>query len=135
MALQQYARASINVVGVGTLSEAASITVRRSTNSNPVQTIAKGYSGETPGACMSELTIESAVPSTGFELDPGPFMLALNPNAGGPNPDGVTFEVSISDGPTFSFTGFVIEDNFSYAVNSNSSISFTVRGEFNTTWQ
>ena len=136
MALQQYARAQISIAGVGVLSEAASITVRRSTNSNAVTTIAKGYCGETPGACMSELTVESAVPSTGYELDPGPFMLALNPQAGGLNPDGTTFEVSVLDGgPTFSFTGYIIEDSFSYSTNANSSLSFTVRGQFNTTWQ
>lgn len=134
MALQQYTRASIKIAGVGDLGEATSISLKRSTNSTAAVNISKGYVGETPGAVMTELTVESVVPSTGFELDPGPYMQALNPNAGGPNPDGVTFEITLTNGSTFIFTGFIIEDSFSYAINSNAGLSFTVRGEFNTTW-
>ena len=74
--LQIYTLAYVTVNGA-ILTEEASITVHRRTNSNAVNTVAKGYAGESPGAPNCEIQVKNAVPSADFELNPGPFMKAL----------------------------------------------------------
>lgn len=56
------------------LSEATSIRINKNPNLNLVSTLAKGFSGVTLGAAMCEITIETAVPSADFEVNPDRFM-------------------------------------------------------------
>lgn len=132
----KYAYATIIIDGVGVLSEEASISLDRTTNSQPVMTVVKGYTGESPGAPMVELSVDSAVPSTGFELDPGLYMAALSLNSHGENPNGVNFTIVLSEGAvSFGFKGFIYADNFQHAVNSASKLTFRARGAFVNKWQ
>lgn len=117
--LQLYTNASVYVNG-GLLAEEASVQVSRATNSQQVITVAKGYAGESPGAAMCEITVESAVPADDFELNPGKFM--------GENQI-VEFTV-FAAGNTLTFKGFIISDNFSHAANTESKLSFQARGSF-----
>ena len=133
MALVQYARANIKIDG-NLLAEEASVTINRTTNSQPVSTVYHGYNGETPGAPMCELSVDNAVPSSAIEFDPGSYMLALS-SLGGPDPNGVKFEIEIPGGPTFQFDGFIVSDNFSHAINASSKITFTARGRLESTWE
>ena len=131
----QYAWATIEVEGVGILAQEASISIDRNTNSQPVFTTVLGYNGESPGAGVCELSVDSAVPSTGFELDPGRYMSALCLNTSGLLPNGVTFIIHLATGQSLNFKGYIYTDNFSHAVNSASKLSFKARGKFSNTWE
>jgi hypothetical protein len=117
--LQQYTKALVYIDG-GLLSEEATVTVRRNTGSQPVKTTAKGYAGESPGAAMTELDVENAVPSADFELDPGKYMANLD-----------TAEVTIfAAGRTLTTKGTIFSDNFAHGVETAAKLSFNFRGAF-----
>lgn len=117
--LQQYTQ-GIPYVDGAALTEATSVRVRRATNSQPVNTIAKGYAGESPGAGMIEIDVENAVPSLAFELNPGKFMKNL-----------ATCEFTLFAGnATLTVKGFIVEDSFQAGVNAASGLSFTFRAPF-----
>lgn len=102
------------------LTEEASLTVNRATNSQPVNTVAKGYSGESPGAPTVEIQVTNAVPAADFELDAGGFMEALIPCEMG----------VIVAGKQMMAKGFIVSDSFKHSVNSESNYDFTFRGGF-----
>lgn len=117
--LQKYTQATVYIDGA-LLAEEAKVSVKRTTGSQSVVTVAKGYAGESPGAPMIEVTVESAVPSADFELNPGRFMTGLE-----------SCELTIfAAGRTLTTKGFIIEDDFSHAANSQSQLSFTFRGPY-----
>ena len=127
MALNLYSIGEIYINSQFAMQE-ASMTFSRKTNSQAVLTVALGYAGESPGAPMCEVEVTNAVPSAGFEIDPGKFMgstgggaqTALQP---------VQFTLFVA-GKTLVFKGFIIEDSFSHAVNSEAKLNFKARGEF-----
>jgi len=122
--LQLYAVASVYVNG-SLLAEEVSINITRESNSESIDTVALGYAGEVLGSLRAEVTVESAVPAVGFELDPGRFM-------------GVMQEISFSlfvGNSTMTFKGFIVSDNFSHAVNGPASLSFKAKGTFIDRWQ
>jgi hypothetical protein len=102
------------------LTEEASLTVNRATNSQAVNTVAKGYAGESPGAPTVEIQVTNAVPAADFELNAGPFMKALK---------AVEMGV-ICAGKQLVAKGFIISDSFKHSVNSESNYDFTFRGGF-----
>lgn len=117
--LQTYSKVSIYVNSF-LLAEAVDVQVSRQTNSSQIITIEKGYAGESPGAAMCTISVKNAVPSSDFELDPGKFMT-----------DNKVVEFTVfAGGRTLVFKGFIISDNFSYAANSESSLSFEARGNY-----
>ncbi len=117
--LQIYTLAFVTVGGA-LLTEEASVTVHRKTNSNAVNTVAKGYAGESPGAANCEVQIKNAVPSAAFELDPGPFMKSLQ-----------SVEIGvIAAGKQIIVPGFIIEDTFTHGVNQEAMLDFSFRGVF-----
>jgi hypothetical protein len=117
--LQVYTKATVYIDG-NLLSEEASISVKRSTGSQPVKTVAKGYSGESPGAPMAEGQCENAVPAADFEMDPGQYMANLQ-----------SAELTVfAAGSTFTTTVFIYEDNFSHAVETQSKLAFSFRGPY-----
>jgi hypothetical protein len=116
---QLYTVAYIYING-SLLAEEASLNVDRVTNSQEVLTVAKGYAGESPGAAMTQVSVDNAVPSADFEFNPGNFMGAMQP-----------VEITVfAANNKLTFTGFIISDNFSHAVNSASKLSFSARGSF-----
>ena len=117
--LQLYTAAFVYVNGA-LLAEEASVTVNRSTNSQQVITVAKGYAGESPGAAMCEVTVESAVPAGDFEFNTSSSLEELR----------VTEFTIFAAGNTLTFKGFIISDNFSHAANTESKLSFSARGQF-----
>lgn len=102
------------------LTEEASVTVNRATNSQAVNTVAKGYSGESPGAASVEIQVSSAVPSADFEMNPGKYMKALKE---------VEIGVLVA-GKQLTARGFIISDSFKHSVNNESMIDFSFRGAF-----
>ncbi len=117
--LQLYSLAYVLVDGA-ILTEEASVTVNRATNSQAVNTVAKGYAGESPGAASVEIQVSSAVPSSDFELNPGRFMKALKD---------VEIGVLVA-GKQLTARGFIISDSFKHSVNAESMLDFTFRGSF-----
>lgn len=109
------------LVNQAILTEEGSVTVNRATNSQPVNTVAKGYAGESPGAAMVEIQVDSAVPSAGFEMNPGEFMKNLK-----------ECEIGLlgPGGKQLTAKGFIISDSFSHSVNNESKLSFSFRGKF-----
>jgi len=106
------------------LAQEISVTVRRSTNSNPVSTVVGGYSGESPGAPTVEIDVDNAVPSGDFELNPGAYMGNL----------GVA-EISIfAASRTITVKGFIIEDSFTHGVSAAAGLSFKFRGKYDGDW-
>lgn len=118
-ALQLYTLAYVLVDGA-ILTEEASVTVNRATNSQAVNTVAKGYAGESPGAASVEIQVSSAVPSADFELDPGRFMKSLKD---------VEIGILVA-GRQMTVRGFIISDSFKHSVGSESTLEFTFRGAF-----
>lgn len=102
------------------LSEEASVSVSRETGSNPVKTVAKGYSGEAPGAGMIELDVTSMIPAKGIEFNAGKYMKTMTPIEMG----------LLAFGEQLTFKGFIIADSFKHSVNSESSYEFKCRGAF-----
>lgn len=117
--LSLYSLAYVLVDGA-ILTEEASVTVNRATNSQAVNTVAKGYAGESPGAASVEIQVSSAVPSADFELDPGRFMKALKD---------VEIGILVA-GKQLTARGFIISDSFKHSVNSESMLDFNFRGGF-----
>ena len=56
------------------LAEEASVTINKRSGLNPVYTVAKGFAGMSQGAGTIELTIDMAVPSSDFEINPDKYM-------------------------------------------------------------
>lgn len=117
--LQLYTLASVYVDG-RLLTEEGSVQVKRMTNSQPVTTVAKGYAGESPGAATIEITVDNAVPSRDFELNPDAYMATLK-----------SAEITLfAAGKTLTVKGYIVEDTFSHSTNNPSGLSFTFRGPF-----
>lgn len=120
--LQVYSIASIFITspskGTILLAEEGSVTLDRSTASNPVKTVQKGYAGESPGAGMTEVSVESAVPAADFEFEAGQLMADLTP---------VKFTIFAANS-TLQFDGFIISDTFSHSVDGEAKLSFKARG-------
>jgi hypothetical protein len=116
--VQQYALLYATVNGA-LLTEEASINVTRQTRSQEVNTTAKGYAGESPGAVLMEIDVTSAVPATGIEFDAFSAMVSLTPvNLGILGPGGKVLKVK----------GFIISDSIQHSVNSESKYDFKFRG-------
>lgn len=120
-----YAVGQIQIVlpngSIVNLAEASSISLDFSTNSNPVNTLGNGYGGESPGASMCEISVDSAIPEVGFEFDPTQFMANLSK---------VKF-LTVLANSLQQFDGFIITVNVTTAVNSEAKLSFKARGSFN----
>lgn len=117
--LQLYTKASVYIDGA-LLAEESDVTVKRMTGAQVVKTVAKGFSGLSPGAPMLQISVTNAVPSTDFEYNPGSDMSDL-----------VVKEVTIfAAGRTLTSKGFITDDNFSHASESQSKLSFEFTGQF-----
>lgn len=117
--LQLYSLAYVLVDGA-ILTEEGSVQVNRATNSQAVNTVAKGYAGESPGAANCEIQVTSAVPSADFEMNPGKYMKGLKE---------VEIGVLVA-GKQLTAKGFIISDSFKHSVNNESSLDFSFRGSF-----
>jgi hypothetical protein len=118
--LQQYTLLYGTVNG-SLLTEEASISVKRASNSSAVNTVAKGYAGESPGAANCTIDVKNAVPAAGFEFDAGPVINGLIPaEIGVVGPGGQRLIVPC----------FIIEDSIDHSVGSASNYDFQARGRF-----
>jgi len=101
------------------LAEEKSVTIDRTTNSQAVNTVPKGYAGESPGAAMSEFTVDNAIPAAGFEFNAGAKMAGLIP----------THLYFIGPGgEQYKGECFIISDSVKHGVNQEATYSFRARG-------
>jgi hypothetical protein len=115
--VQRYSKAAIYVNSLP-LTEESNVTVKREDGGNAVKTVAKGYSGRSPGAPMTMITVKNAVPSADFEFNPGPFMNNTEP-----------VEVTVfAAGRTLTVSGFIISDNFQHGVDAAAELEFEFEG-------
>ncbi len=115
--VQTYSKAVVYVNG-NLLTEESTATVKREAGGNAVKTVAKGYSGRSPGAPMTMITVKNAVPSEDFEFNPGAFMNNT-----------VAVEVSVfAAGRTLTVEGFIISDNFQHGVDAAAELEFEFEG-------
>jgi hypothetical protein len=99
--------------------EETSVKISRDTKAQVIETVARGFAGVSPGARMMTVSVEAAVPSADFEVNPGKFMTGLQ-----------VVELTIfAAGRTLTSKGFFLSDNFSHATNSPSGLSFDFTGE------
>lgn len=123
MAAELYTNAALYINGAMML-QSVSVQISRKTNAQPQLTLAKGWAGMSPGAPMLEVTFSNAVPAAGMEYDPGAVMAALGTEA---------FTI-FAGNASLTTTGFVTEDTFKKAVNSEASHDITMMCEF-AEWQ
>lgn len=123
MALSLYTQAEVFING-SKLAEEAQVSVERNTNAQVVNTVAKGFAGLATGAPVMNIKITNAVPALAFELNPGTFM-------GMPSGGSLQIvEVTIfAAGQTLTSKGFVMSDNFSHAVNTESKLEMSLMCE------
>ncbi len=111
----------LNVLVAGALlTEHTEATINRNSKSNPIETVAKGYAGESPGAASMELDVTSAVPEAGFEWNAQDWIEGLIP---------IEFGIVVA-GQQCVFKGFVISDSIQSGVNKPSTYNFKVRAGF-----
>lgn len=113
--LQQYAKATLYWNG-SPLAEEASVTIKRASNAQIVKTVAKGFAGMSQGAPMVNISVSNAVPSAGFEMDPGDFIMQ--------NLVGQLTVVLGDYSLSLTANGFITDDNFSHAVDTASKLDF-----------
>jgi hypothetical protein len=123
MALQLYSQCEVFANG-SKLAEEASVTIDRRTNAQVVNTVAKGFAGESPGAAHIQIKVTNAVPAAAFEVNPGQFMGLKSGSA-----LQVVEFTFYAAGLTLTTKGFVDTDNFAHAVNSEAKLEFAATCE------
>lgn len=115
--VQLYTKAVVYING-NLLTEESNVTVDHDSNSNEVNTVAKGYAGESPGATKTMISMRNAVPSADFEFNPAPFINNMT-----------EVEVSVfAAGKTLTVVGFIHKSNFQHGVGNAAELSFDFRG-------
>lgn len=117
MSTERYTQALLFVDGI-LAAEEVSCELDEDAGNNVVLTQAKGFAGITPGADQTKLSVTSAIPRAGVEIDyddrrkkrtPTEFMIARG-------------------GKRKQFKGFVMNTKESHGVNKTSELSFEAQG-------
>lgn len=97
------------------LVQETSLSVVKKSGLNPVFTVALGFAGMSQGATTVEVTVENAVPSADFELNPDAAMLT-----------GKVVEIGIiMAGRQTIMKGFITEATYQHSVNEAGKLSFS----------
>lgn len=114
MALEVYTLALVTIDG-SLLTEEASITIDRDSRAQEVSTVAKQFSGMSPGAGIMHIDVENGVPAADFELNPGKYFAKfLKP-----------VEIAIyAAGRRLVTQGFIPKDTFRHGVSAEAKVSF-----------
>jgi len=113
-----YTKVQVEIAGSPAM-EASKVSFDRTVNSVAVKTINKGYSGETPGAPMSEMTLDFAVPDGQFEFDIESAIQTVTP---------VEFTIKLNNGKFVNFNGTITNDSLSYSIDDNTTYNLKARG-------
>lgn len=111
--LQTYSNAYVVIEG-RLLTQEASVSIEKVSNSKPRNTLAKGFAGMSLGAGLAEVSVENAVPSKDFEWHPDFFLRT-----------GQAVEVGIAMASRQTLIkGFITSVTYSHAVNDAAKMSF-----------
>lgn len=102
------------------IAQESSMTIDSTTGSQPVKTVQLGYAGESPGSAMTEISVDTAIPASGFEFDPTQLMAGLS---------SCKFVINGANS-LLQFEGFIISSTLSHGVDSEAKLSFKARGGF-----
>lgn len=118
MALQHYSSAAIFVDG-SLLSEASEVNIETNPALVEIMTMQKGFAGVSPGAEKTSISVTSAVPRVGFELD------YLDKCQGVK-----VVEVTVfAHGKKTTCKGFLSNVKQTYGVNKEATVSFDFIGQ------
>lgn len=119
MATNLYSIASVYINGA-LLAEETTVGIDRDSKAQEQYTVAKGFAGLSPGSPVTMISLDNAVPSQDFEVNPGQFIKQLQ-----------VVEVTVfAAGRTLTSKGFITSDNFGHAVNAEAKISMKFIGEY-----
>lgn len=104
------------------LAMAASVSLEKKSNSTPINTLHKGFAGLSKGAGVSELTIESAVPSKDFEMV-GKALVDFWIMSGEPVEFGI-----VMGARTTRLKGIIDQASYTQSVNDSSKVSIHIIG-------
>ncbi len=117
--VQVYTLAFATVNG-GILTQNSGIAMERTTGSQPVLTLLRGYAGESPGAGMTTISLQNVVPAVDFEFMADVFMESLTAVEIGVN---VASRIMVCK-------GFIIKDSYKQSVNGEGQYDMDFRGGF-----
>lgn len=116
---QDYAIAYITVNGA-LLGQEGSFTMSRTSNAQVIKTVAGGYTGDSPGAPMCEVSIKNFVPQAGIEFDAGTYIQTLT-----------RVKVGIlMSGKIAESQGIFYEDDTAHGTDSPASYDLKFRGSY-----
>lgn len=118
MATDQYAKGAFFLDGQ-LLVESQSIDVEFDAGNQIITTQQKGFGGISPGSPSTKMTVKSAIPKSGLEVDLYTLSKDRTPV------DAVVF----AGGTTRTSRGFIMTVSESFGVDNPSTIDFTFEGE------
>lgn len=113
--LQQYS-ILLAVAGGTLLAEEQEIDFSRTANAVRVATVAKGFSGTSPGAPEVMVNVRGAMPSAGLEFDAGPYILSQTP---------IPFQLLGPGGKVMKGDMIIERDNGKHGVGTQASYDFS----------
>lgn len=105
------------------LQEAQSIELKRTGGGQIVHTLAKRFSGISPGSSFCTINVANAVPASGNEIDFGDQIDGYIP---------VELAIARSDGKSAKAVCFIMADDFKQGVDQAAGYSFDAIGGFPT---
>ena len=113
--LIQYSQVKVYADG-NMLMEEATVTMKRESGAQPVKTVGKGFAGVSKGAPVTNVTVESFVPTAGMEFDP---TANINLNQ-------ITqLTLVLGTGQQATMNGFILTDDLSHSVDAAGKLSFS----------
>lgn len=118
-ALQDFANAFVYLDGL-LLTTSSQVTVEKKSGLNMVETTVLGLAGAVRGSSRVEISVENAIPSADFEVNPDPFMET-----------GRIVEIKIVMGSRVSIhNGYLTDATYSHSVNDASKVNVKFTGKF-----
>lgn len=109
--LQIYSNAYVSIDGAPLTNE-ASLTLEKKGRHQEITTLAAGFAGISLGAPVCEVTIESAIPASDFDVNPDFYL-----RVGEPREIGVVIA-----GRQTVFKGFITDATYSHSVNKEAQL-------------
>jgi len=104
------------------LAEESDLSIKHVGGGTRTFTVAKGFSGLTPGAAYCEGTIKNMVPVAGFEYDATPDIQGYT----------VVELTAFAAGSTLTIKAFIETSEFTHAVNTSSGQTLAFVGQYGT---
>lgn len=111
----------LTAVNNALLQEAQNVEMKRTGGGQIIHTLAKRFSGISPGSSFCTMNITNAIPASGNEIDFADEIDGYIP---------VELALVRSDGKSAKAVGFIMDDDFKQGVDQAASYSFSFIGPF-----